>query len=489
MPTDSGEDPLESSTTLTTTITANDHDGDNDNDSDNDNDNDDRSHPLSVGQQQAPTPSGAVTEADSGELAVDSNNVSAIILSSSAIKQSSPPQVAAELANKQVMSCEQAYTQCALRKACAPALKAYNDHCHELISNQTNECSPKCLDAMIALRSSEEGADLANCDCQSNDYCMASKVRSQLCKAQVDKSLDPKTVVSCSTASWICMADQSCAPALGFYYRNCRSLLSQRHCSARCNNSLTVLHRQPKALKLISCQCDGSEDFPCLRLKTFTEQLCLNKQAAAAASSLSIMGNDQLTTEEESSNLTNNPENFVLGVPVAASSRDPSAAAASAGAGYTSGDNADDNNREEAAGEESSFNGIQLTEDNWIPLISGRYFTNLHHQQQQLQPLEAQQSKQRQKLKEQNQHKQQQQQQTRRVQRNMRQQKARSANATHHEGGKRSRFVKIFMLAASTSSASSSVSLMTNPYSMTLLTWTLVGALASLVGRTGRPCC
>lgn len=418
MPTDSGEDPLET-TTLETTATI-----------DDDNDDTGNSH-ISISQQQAPTAGFTSLSTDTeSELEVDSNNVSAIIMSST--NRAPPVTVAASKRHGAPITCEQAYTQCALRKACAPALKAYSDHCHELISNQTNECSPKCLDAMIALRSSEEGDDLANCDCQSNDYCVASKQRSLLCKPQVDQAVDPKTVVSCSTASLICMADQSCAPALGFYYRNCRSLLTQRHCSARCNNSLTVLHRQSRAHKLISCQCDGSEEFPCVRLKTFTEQLCLNKQPSSASSMINGGGGREdddddvhLTTEEESSNLTNNPENFVLGAPI------------------QSGQDEVEDDRD-AAIEESNYNGIQLLEDNWIPLISGRYFTNSHQ-------LGTQQSKQRHKQKE-NQHKQQQ--QTRRVQRTMRQQRARSANATQHEG-KRSRFSRIFMFAASTSSASS----------------------------------
>lgn len=430
VPTDSGEDPLES-----TTISL---EGNHDDDAD-DNNNSDQSH--SISQQEAPT----TLASDPESVAVDSNNVSAVLSSIAAAATNMPlPQDRPTRQNP--MACEQAYTQCALRKACAPALKAYSDHCHELISNQTSSCSAKCLEAMIALRSSEEGDDLESCDCQSNEYCLASKQRGLLCKTQVEKALDPKTVVSCSTASSICMADQSCAPALGYYYRNCRPLLSQRHCSASCNNSLAVLHRQPKALKLISCRCDGSEEFPCLKLKTLTERLCLNKDHAS--SPLLIM--EGPANEEESSNLTNNPENLVLGVPALASTDGESAGA----------DGGDDDR--DAIGEESSYNGIQMAEDNWIPLISGRFFTNLHHNQQQLHA--AQQSKLRHKPKETSQYKQQQQQQqTRRPQRNMRQHRARSTSTTerdihgngssHHEGGKRSRFGRIFMLAASTSSA------------------------------------
>lgn len=348
---------------------------------------------LAVNQLSSTTTSQAL---DDEQRLVDSNNVSALItaanLNNQQIDDSSRLDIVT-VASKQILSCEQAYTQCALRKVCAPALKAFNDDCQELINNRTSQCSAKCLKAMIALRSSEEGDGLVNCDCQGNEYCLQSKQRSQACRPEVDQAIDPKTVVSCSTASWICMADQLCSTALDYYYRNCQSLFSQRHCSMRCNNSLAILYRQPKASKLINCHCDGSEEFPCVKYKTYTERLCLNKQTTThAISNLQTDAADDqqhqaaaaaaATNEDDGLNLTNEPEQ----IPLAHLSLSPSSAV---GAKYDDGDEDEydsvsggsggDNAEESTA---ASFNGIQLVEDNWIPLMSGRYFTNLHHQQQ-----------------------------------------------------------------------------------------------------------
>lgn len=408
-----------------------------------------------------------ITSNDGNRQLVESNNVSAVItLSESLANQNQINEQEALISStlappKSPVSCEQAYTQCALRKVCAPALKSYNDDCQDLINNRTNQCSTKCLKAMIALRSSEEGDDMVRCDCQSNEYCLLRKQRSEACRPQVEEAVDPKTLVSCSTASWICLADQLCSTALEYYYRNCQSLFSQRHCSMRCNNSLSILYRQPKAQKLITCQCDGSEEFPCVRYKTYTERLCLNKPASSQMdSTITIDDNNdaqQAGSEEDSSNMTNDPESFIL---------DPV-------------NNDDDHNHDQdeydenskavaesgaAVSEDSSsgYNGIQLLEDNWIPWMTSRYFTNLHQrqlaqqqQQQQQQRHQQQHSKQRHNRPQQL-SSQQQSQQPRKSHKNAKQKtnKTNSSSCCHEV--KRGRYGRILMLASSASSSSPS---------------------------------
>lgn len=389
---------------------------------------------------------------DDEQRLVDSNNVSAVLEASSStvVQLPSPPlhhQVTAE--KQQRISCEQAYTRCAQREVCAPALKAYNDDCKELINNSTSQCSAKCLKAMIALRSSEEGDDLVNCDCQRNEYCLQSKQRSLACKPQVEEAVDPKTVVSCSVASWICMADQLCSTALEYYYRNCQSLFSQRYCSMRCNNSLSILYRQPKASKLINCQCDGTEEFPCVRYKTYTERLCLNKLTPMPtqmnADNMEITDNNSNEQQEdESFNMTSDSETFILG-------------SSSRGVDSDTGEDEQDaskyeqstkrtapggisNDHAEESSSSAGSDGILLDEDNWIPLISGRYFMNLNQRKQQ------QQHRQRQR------HRQQVQphQQLRRTQKNVKQKtKSNSSSAYSLHDGNRRRYGRILMLTSS----------------------------------------
>lgn len=374
-PTDSGEDPLEA-TTLSSSVPE-------------------QQQQTNATQYSIESPSLGThidSNVNNGTFDIESNNV-ALIKDNNQISPHVDNITKDLQTPKQSISCEQAYTQCALRKVCAPALKAYNDDCQDLINNRTNQCSAKCLKAMIALRSSEEGDDLVNCDCQSNEYCAQSKQRSQACKPQVELAVNPKTIVSCSTASWICMADQLCSTASEYYYRNCQTLFSQRHCSMRCNNSLSILYRQPKASKLINCHCDGSEEFPCVKYKTYTERLCLNKQSQ----SMDFIDGDQFS-EEDTSNLTNDPETFILNSPSSSSS-------AFVNNRDSDNDNFNDSSDEDSTmsdkkivansqrasastggAEESLFssgyNGNQLVEDNWIHLISERYFNNLYGQKQ-----------------------------------------------------------------------------------------------------------
>lgn len=471
-PTDSGEDPLETSTLQEASEIANTLPRVT------------QSQPnasqYSVGAGSSSTPSlvegnpqpssssspaeqaNGYTTSDDNSQSIESNNVSAVINLPESIadhnqinEQEALRALSATSPPKQPVSCEQAYTQCALRKVCAPALKSYNDDCQDLINNRTNQCSPKCLKAMIALRSSEEGDDLVKCDCQSNEYCLQSKQRSEACRPQVEEAVDPKTLVSCSTASWICLADQLCSTALEFYYRNCQSLFSQRHCSMRCNNSLSILYRQPKAQKLITCQCDGSEEFPCVRYKTYTERLCLNKPVSPhmdAAITLDDSNEAQQATssEEELSNMTNNPESGF------------GSSISNNGDTFHDQDDYEEDSKPSsesgaALSEDSSagFNGIQLMEDNWIPLMSGRYFANLHQrqiaQQQQQQQQQFQHPKRRYHLKNQ-QHRDQlaPPQQQRKSAKNAKQ-KTNKTNSSQEI--RRSRHNRILMLASSSSSS------------------------------------
>jgi len=443
-PTDSGEDPLEATTLPSASSSS------------------DRKQSSATQYSIAAGASDLSSSEEAGlvdeeQTLVDSNNVSVALLSSGMEQTSSPisgPNALAEDGHidsattpHQQVTCELAYTQCALRKACAPALKAYNDDCQDLINNKTNKCSSKCLKAMIALRSSEEGDVLMNCDCQSQEYCLRSKQRSEVCRPQVEQAVDPKTIVSCSTASWICLADQLCSTALSYYYSNCQSLFSQHYCSMRCNNSLSILYRQPKASKLISCHCDGSEEFPCVKYKTFTERLCLNKLSPSTQTDADelLAAADDSSKEEDESNLTNDPDTFDPG----------SRSTAFGGASLNEEDEYEDprvaaSSFDDSSAEESvpGSNGIHSNEDNWIPLMSGRYFTNLHQQQR------AKQRRQMLLLEKRQQQQQQQQassQQQRKSTRNLRQKSKSNSTSGYHDARKRHNRILMFASSSSTS--------------------------------------
>lgn len=289
---------------------------------------------------------------------VESNNVTALMAHSRTVNHptgsSTQQSVLTSLQTppQQQVSCFEAFNKCGRREACKPALEAFEKNCHET-ANKTEFCSRDCLNALISLRSSEEGDDLMNCDCLDDESCLKSKERSLACTPQVEKALDPKTKVSCSTASLICLSQTSCLTALDYYSYHCRSLFSLHYCTEACNNSLRILYNQSKASKLIDCYCDGTEEFPCLKYKTYTERLCLDKTNFDATNQqAAILNRDEL------SNMAHEPKNIEDLVRSASALDDELT----------------------TAEDHSSSNRIRPLEDNYYPLVSGRYFSNYDRQ-------------------------------------------------------------------------------------------------------------
>lgn len=300
---------------------------------------------LGASQPSLPAPS----LDDEEQRLLETNNVSAILAQHPRLDHRSRPghEAQANLSTliqqaanqRDPLTCHQAHQECTSRQeTCKPALQDYKKHCHALIHNKTQTCSPMCLNALIALRSSEHGYDFINCDCQDDEFCLKSRQRSQICKPLVDEAVDDKTIVSCSTASLICLADISCYTALNFYSNKCKSLFSLRYCSRECNNSLTILHQRPQAKKLINCYCDGdkNQESQCNRYKTYTERYCLHRQTSV--DNINEDANQQVamaSDDAELSNMTHDPE--------------------------------DSNSHE---------NFDVDRDEHWIPLMSGSYFEN-----------------------------------------------------------------------------------------------------------------
>ena len=84
----------------------------------------------------------------------------------------------------------------------------------------------------------------------------------------VQSLASPESVVSCTTAGYICMAEPGCQTALTYYHTNCRAMFeggsalallhagitcyldAGRKCSRRCRNSLEILMKQDQAKKV-----------------------------------------------------------------------------------------------------------------------------------------------------------------------------------------------------------------------------------------------
>jgi len=177
------------------------------------------------------------------------------------------------------VSCNSAYLSCAYRGGCGMALKQYQLSCTDLSEGLTTTCSSDCKLALIALLSTPEGSRLMKCDCDNETDCTMKKARVEPCRSEVTWNTAPDSKVSCTSASWICMADPLCAKALEYYNSNCDAMFRGRKCSRRCKNSLDILLRQKAARKLASCWCQpGPDQEQCLDIRRNTDVLCFNRK-------------------------------------------------------------------------------------------------------------------------------------------------------------------------------------------------------------------
>ena len=169
---------------------------------------------------------------------------------------------------------------CMYRGGCSVALQQYELTCASLVNELTDTCSRQCQHALIALVSTEEGERMMKCRCEDAE-CERKKRRIEPCRAAVTWQSEPTTQVSCSAATWICLADPLCAKALEYYNDNCNALFKGRKCSRKCKNSLNILLRQESANKLATCFCDGTEEYDCVKVRESTEVLCFGKKKEA----------------------------------------------------------------------------------------------------------------------------------------------------------------------------------------------------------------
>merc|ERR1711892_529306 len=174
------------------------------------------------------------------------------------------------------VTCNYASLACTYRAGCGSTLKQYMAMCQDLVQGVTIKCSMGCRHALIALISTNEGERLMQCTCD-DDACLLQKSRVEPCRSEVTWNTAPDTIVSCSAATWICMADPLCSTALDYYNRNCKTMFKGKKCSKRCKNSLDILMRQNSADKLANCFCDGTEDFECEEIRENTDTLCFEK--------------------------------------------------------------------------------------------------------------------------------------------------------------------------------------------------------------------
>jgi len=192
------------------------------------------------------------------------------------VPQLLPNYTAPSLPPAHEVGCGQATLACMYRGGCGLALKMYMLECQDLVHGNTDKCSINCRHALTALISTKEGHRLMECSCEDTS-CSIQKSRISPCREEVTWNIRPDTIVTCTAAHWICMADPLCSTALDYYNRFCGQMFRGDKCSKRCKNSLGILLRQKSSAKLATCYCDGTEDFDCQNIKDNTDRLCFGK--------------------------------------------------------------------------------------------------------------------------------------------------------------------------------------------------------------------
>ena len=155
--------------------------------------------------------------------------------------------------------------------------------CDNLLKNRTDQCTDRCKNTLIGLTSTVEGRKLMNvsllysnleichtvhslkfytwtlfqiyvlnfqCNCNGDFECLNARKRIEACRNDVIYANRLDTVVSCTEAQWICTADAECSKALEYYNLLCKGMFKGKRCNQRCKNSIQILTRQTKAIKL-----------------------------------------------------------------------------------------------------------------------------------------------------------------------------------------------------------------------------------------------
>lgn len=188
-------------------------------------------------------------------------------------------------------SCMEARSKCIHRLGCSMALNNFQIACQQVKLGMVDYCTESCKRAVISLVTVDDniGTDYLTCDCDGNEDCALWKKRITLCSDDVLaalETLDNEEVISCSLARMLCEANTVCFTSLDYYEENCKNLW-ERHstnleCSERCNNSLNILNKQPRAAKLDNCLCDNSDPLvsedTCIRMKYNTKTYCQNEE-------------------------------------------------------------------------------------------------------------------------------------------------------------------------------------------------------------------
>lgn len=163
--------------------------------------------------------------------------------------------------------CWQAIMNCQAEPECGYAYEHYSRACGPVLSGHRKKCPSHCISSLVQLNLTRSGPALEECSCGRDALCTSTK-------RAIEPCLPRTTSTGCTEARRQCERDRECSSAMQDYLHHCGKLFSGAVCTGACRSVIAGMRRIPKALKLDTCVCDGTERNICEFVKSSMKALC-----------------------------------------------------------------------------------------------------------------------------------------------------------------------------------------------------------------------
>lgn len=165
--------------------------------------------------------------------------------------------------------CWQAIMNCQAEPECHYAYGQYMHACGQVLNGHRKRCPSHCISSLVQLNLTKNGPALEDCSCAQDPVCMSTK-------RAIEPCLPRTTSTGCTEARRQCERDQQCSSSMRDYLIHCGKLFSGATCTNACRNVIANMRKIPKAEKLDTCVCDGTERAICEFVKNSMKTLCFD---------------------------------------------------------------------------------------------------------------------------------------------------------------------------------------------------------------------
>lgn len=176
--------------------------------------------------------------------------------------------------------CWKAILKCHGEPECNYAYDQYLYACASVITGERKKCPSHCISSLIQLNLTQSGPGLEDCDCAMDPVCRSNKQAIEPC-------LPRTSTMGCTEARRQCEADKPCSAAMRDYLFHCGKLFGGERCSDGCRKVIANMRSIPKAQRLDTCVCDGTDRNICEYIKVSMKNFCSDSGDRFAGSGFS----------------------------------------------------------------------------------------------------------------------------------------------------------------------------------------------------------